>query len=75
MDGREMKVFWIGQLLNYSGNYLNSIVKKYTNSCLFDYSQTFCMKRAAALLLETTASISEIMDWTDNQTILKAFLL
>lgn len=50
------------QLLNYSGNYLNSIVKKYTNSCLFDYSQTFCMKRAAALLLETTASISEIMD-------------
>lgn len=50
------------QLLNYSGNYLNSIVKKYTNSCLFDYSQTFCMKKATALLLETTASISEIME-------------
>ena len=50
------------QILNYSGNYLNSIVKKYTNSCLFDYGQTFCMKKAATLLLETTASISEIME-------------
>nr|WP_308496743.1 helix-turn-helix domain-containing protein [uncultured Agathobacter sp.] len=38
------------------------LVKKYTNSCLFNYSQTFCMKKAAALLLETTASISEIME-------------
>ncbi len=50
------------QRLNYSGNYLNSIVKKYTNSCLFDYGQTFCMKKAATLLLESTASISEIME-------------
>ena len=50
------------QLLNYSGNYLNSIVKKYTNLCLFDYGQTFCMKKAAALLRESTASISEIME-------------
>lgn len=50
------------QLLNYSGNYLNTIVKKYTNKCLFDYGQTFCMKKAATLLTGTTASISEIME-------------
>ena len=50
------------QILNYSGNYLNSIVKKYTNKCLFDYGQTFCMKKAAALLSDTDASIAEIME-------------
>lgn len=50
------------QLLNYSGNYLNSIVKKYTNQCLFDYGQNFCMKKAASLLQESTASVSEIME-------------
>lgn len=49
------------KVLNYSGNYLNTIVKKYTNKCLYDYGQTFCMKKAAALLTETPASISEIM--------------
>lgn len=38
------------QILNYSGNYLNTIVKKYTHKCLFDYGQTFCMKKAATLL-------------------------
>ena len=50
------------QILNYSGNYLNTIVKKYTHKCLFDYGQTFCMKKAATLLKETTSSISEIME-------------
>ena len=30
--------------------------------CLFDYGQTFCMKKAATLLKETTSSISEIME-------------
>ena len=46
----------------HSGNYLNTIVKKYTHKCLFDYGQTFCMKKAATLLKETTSSISEIME-------------
>lgn len=50
------------QILNYSGNYLNTIVKKYTHKCLFDYGQTFCRKKAATLLKETTSSISEIME-------------
>ena len=43
-------------------NDLNTIVKKYTHKCLFDYGQTFCMKKAATLLKETTSSISEIME-------------
>ena len=50
------------QTLNYSGNYINAIVKKYTNLCLFDYGQTFCMKKAASLLLNSDSSILEIME-------------
>lgn len=50
------------EILHYSGNYINSIVKKYTNLCLFDYGQTFCMKKAAYLLRNTDDSILEIME-------------
>ncbi len=50
------------EILHYSGNYLNSIVKKYTNLCLFDYGQTFCMKKAASLLCKTDDSVLEIME-------------
>lgn len=49
-------------ILHYSGNYINSIVKKYTSLCLFDYGQTFCMKKAAYLLRNTDDSILEIME-------------
>lgn len=50
------------QILHYSGNYINTIVKKYTNMCLFEYGQTFCMKKAAHLLRNSNCSISEIME-------------
>lgn len=50
------------RILHYSGNYINSIVKKYTDLCLFDYGQTFCMKKAAYLLRNTDDSILEIME-------------
>ena len=50
------------QILHYSGNYINSIIKKYTDLCLFDYGQTFCMKKAAYLLRNTDDSILEIME-------------
>lgn len=50
------------EALHYSGNYINTIVKKYTNLCLFEYGQTFCMKKAAYLLCNSTLSISEIME-------------
>ncbi len=46
--------------LHYSSNYLNRIVKKYTEVSLFDYGMYFCMKKAAHLLSTTTMSIAEI---------------
>lgn len=49
------------QRLNYSGSYLNSIVKKYAGMSLFDYGTTFCLKRAALLLTSTDLTISEII--------------
>ncbi len=48
--------------LNYSGNYLNTIVKRYTGLCLFDYGMNFCMKKAAFLLKNSNMSISQIME-------------
>lgn len=49
-------------LLNYSGDYLNRIVNKYTGMCLYDYGMTFCLKKAAKYLSETNQSISSIAD-------------
>ena len=48
------------QKLNYSGNYLNDIVKKYTGLNIFNYGMTFCLKEAVRLLLETDKNVSEI---------------
>ena len=47
-------------MLNYSGNYLNTIANKYTGMCLFDYGIIFCLKRAEILLSTTEDSISSI---------------
>lgn len=46
--------------LNYSGDYLNRIVHKYSGMCLFDYGMTFCLKKAAADLSGTDESIAAI---------------
>lgn len=46
--------------LNYSGNYLNSIVNKYTGMCLFDYGMTFCLKQAETMLNGSDLSIAAI---------------
>ncbi|MDE6749403.1 MAG: AraC family transcriptional regulator [Lachnospiraceae bacterium] len=48
------------QFLNYSGDYLNRIVNKYTGLCLFDYGMTFCLKKVAQCLTETDESVSAI---------------
>lgn len=48
--------------LNYSGDYLNRIVNKYTGMCLYDYGMTYCFKKAAHLLRNTDESISAITD-------------
>lgn len=58
-DGR-MPRAQLEQLLNYSGDYLNRIVNRYTGLCLFDYGMTFCLKKAAQYLSETDESVSSI---------------
>ena len=49
------------ELLNYNGEYLNRIVKKYTGMNLTEYGQTFYLAEAKKLLSETDKSIAEII--------------
>lgn len=58
-DGRMTRA-QLEQFLNYSGDYLNRIVNKFTDMCLYDYGMTFCLKKAAQQLTETDESISAI---------------
>lgn len=58
-DGRMTRTE-LEQLLHYSGDYLNRIVNKFTDMCLYDYGMTFCLKRAAQYLTETDESVSAI---------------
>lgn len=47
--------------LHYSGNYINTIMKKYAGTNLSNYGMTICMKKAANLLTTTNLSIADIM--------------
>lgn len=58
-DGRMTRTE-LEQFLNYSGDYLNRIVNKFTGMCLYDYGMTFCLKKAAQCLTETDESVSAI---------------
>ena len=60
-DGR-MTRSELEHTLHYSGNYLNTIVKRYTDMCLFDYGMTFCLTKAGQLLTETNISVSAIAE-------------
>ena len=60
-DGR-MSRSQLESALHYSGNYLNSIVKKYTGMSLFDYGMTFCLEKAATLLVTTDLPVSAIVE-------------
>lgn len=51
----------LSDLLNYSGDYLNRISKKYTGMTLFEYGMTFCMRKAEYYLLKTDYPISQII--------------
>lgn len=51
----------LSQKLNYSSDYLNRIINKYTGMCLHDYGMKFCMKKAAYYLSSTNEPISSIM--------------
>jgi len=46
--------------LNYSGDYLNRIVRKYAGLSLYDYGMTFCLKKARTLLATTDEPVSSI---------------
>lgn len=62
--------------LNYSGVYLNMIVKKYTNMTISQYRNMFAMQRASYLLLNTTKTISEIcieLQFSDRTYFYKIF--
>lgn len=50
----------IAQKINYSGDYINRIVNKYTGMSLHDYGMNLCIKRAAKLIASTEHSISDI---------------
>lgn len=58
-DGR-MSRSALENALCYSGNYMNTIVNKYTGMSLHDYGLTFALKKAASLLADTGKSISAI---------------
>lgn len=51
----------LSKKLNYSGNYLNRIVKKYTGMTLSQYGNHFSMQHAAFLLARTEKTISQII--------------
>lgn len=56
-------------VLNYSGDYMNRIVKKYTNMNLFHYCVTFRLKEAETLLISTNKPITQIaaeLDFTNR---------
>lgn len=50
----------IAQKINYSGDYINRIVNKYTGMSLHDYGMSLCIKKAAKLITSTERSISDI---------------
>ncbi|WP_455501521.1 helix-turn-helix domain-containing protein [Gemmiger sp.] len=50
----------LAKLLHYNGSYLNSVVRRRTGLCLFDYGMTFCFRKAEMLLRDTDLSVSEI---------------
>ena len=66
----------IARELNYSGNYINRIVHKYTGMNLFQYGTAITMSRASWLLLHTNKSVTEIMSelqFTDRTHFYKLF--
>ena len=47
--------------LNYSGNYINHVIQKYTGLSTFEYGVSFTMQKAAWELTNTTKTISNII--------------
>lgn len=52
----------LSEILNYSGDYLNKIVKKFTGLTITGYSQKVLLKKAKLLLEEGDMSVSSVME-------------
>ena len=51
----------LARSLNYSGNYINHIVQKYTGLSTFEYAISFTMQKAAWMLTHSTDTVSSII--------------
>lgn len=52
----------LSEKLNYSGNYINRIVQKYSGMSIFNYGTSIALQHAATDLKNTNKSISEIIE-------------
>lgn len=59
-DGRITRAE-LSEQLNYSGNYINQIVRKFTGMSIFDYGISITMKKAEHYLSSTDKTVSEII--------------
>lgn len=59
-DGRISRTR-LSEELNYSGNYLNRIVQKYSGMNIFEYGNSFTMQKATRLLTDSKKTISDII--------------
>ncbi len=50
----------LATMLNYSGDYINRIVNKYSGMCLHDFAMDFCLVKAAEMIRTTNISVSDI---------------
>ena len=58
-DGRISRAK-LSEELNYSGNYLNKIVQKFSGMNIFEYGNSFTMQKAAQLLADSELTISDL---------------
>lgn len=66
----------LSEALNYSGNYLNRIVRKYSGMSIFEFGNSFSMQKASQLLTNSEKSISDIileLGFTDRTHFYKLF--
>lgn len=66
----------LSERLNYSGNYLNRIVRKYSGMNINQYGNYFAMQQASRRLLQSGQSISEIcaeLGFTDRTHFYRLF--
>lgn len=74
-DGRISRTE-LSEQLNYSGNYINQIVRKFTGMNIFEYGTSIAMKKAEYYLSSTDHTISEIislLNFTDRTHFYRLF--